>query len=229
MRWTTALCRVAPRREPKMHFVFVHGWGFNPAIWRDVIGNIRIADVTLIDLGFISGGPEAAATWPSDATAVGHSLGLLWLLHRAGDESTPPFRGLVSIQGFDHFSPYVPPSRVAGMRRGLCRDAGQTLHAFWRGCGTEPFAPLEALNVERLDEGLGWLMDWDESKARAGLACPTLALAARDDAVVPQAMSEAIWGSDNIRWSDTGGHVLPLKHPEWCANHVLDFAHALQP
>ena len=92
-----------------------------------------------------------------------------------------------------------------------------------------PSHPPEALNVERLDEGLGWLMDWDESKARAELACPTLALAARDDEVVPQAMSEAIWGSDTIRWSETGGHVLPLKHPEWCANHVLDFAHALQP
>ena len=217
------------RPTPKMHFVFVHGWGFNPAIWRDVIGNIGNAEVTLIDLGFIAGGPKAAATWPSDAIAVGHSLGLLWLLHRAGEEGTPPFRGLVSIQGFDRFCPHIPPSRVAGMRRGLRRDPGQTLAAFWRGCGTEPFASPEALNVERLDEGLGWLMDWDESKARAELACPTLALAARDDAVVPQAMSEAIWGSDTIRWSETGGHVLPLKHPEWCASHVLDFAHALQP
>ena len=63
----------------------------------------------------------------------------------------------------------------------------QTLQAFWRGCGTEPFASPEALNVERLDEGLGWLMDWDETETKAKLACPTLALAARDDAVVPQA------------------------------------------
>jgi pimeloyl-[acyl-carrier protein] methyl ester esterase len=115
------------------------------------------------------------------------------------------------------------------MRRGLRRDAYQTLQAFWRGCGTEPFASPGALNVGRLDEGLGWLMDWDETETKAKLACPTLALAARDDAVVPQAMSEAIWRSDTIRWSSTGGHVLPLKHPEWCANHVLDFAHALKP
>ena len=217
------------RPTPKMHFVFVHGWAFNPAIRRDVIGNIGNAEVALIDLGFIAGGPKAAATWPSDAIAVGHSLGLLWLLHQAGEEGTPPFRGLISIQGFDRFCPYIPPSRVAGMRRGLRRDAGQTLEAFWRGCGTESFASPEALNVDRLDEGLGWLMDWDENKARAALACPTLALAARDDEVVPQAMSEAIWRSDTIHWSETGGHVLPLKHPEWCANHVLDFAHALQP
>jgi pimeloyl-[acyl-carrier protein] methyl ester esterase len=212
-----------------MHFVFVHGWGFNPAIWRDVIGNIENAEITLIDLGFLSAGPKDAPTWPSDAVAVGHSLGLLWLLRRAGKEERPFFRGLVSIQGFDRFCPHIPPSRVAGMRRGLRRDAGQILHAFWRGCGTEPSASPEALNVERLDEGLGWLTDWDESKTKAKLACPTLALAARDDAIVPQAMSAAIWGSDTIRWTDTGGHVLPLKHPQWCAGHVLNFAHALKP
>ena len=218
------------RTTSKMHFVFVHGWGFNPALWRDVLRNIGNAEVTLIDLGFIAGGPQAAASWPSDAIAVGHSLGLLWLLHRAGEEEGhAPFRGLVSLQGFDRFCPHIPPSRVAGMRRGLRRDAGQTIDAFWRGCGTGPFAPPEALNVEGLDEGLGWLMEWDEAEAKAKLACPMVALAARDDAVVPQAMSKAIWGSDNIRWSETGGHVLPLKHPEWCANHVLDFAHALQP
>ena len=212
-----------------MHFVFVHGWGFNAAIWHDLTGYMRSSEVSLVDLGFIAGGPKAAASWPGDAIAVGHSLGLLWLLHRAAEEGRPPFRALVSIQGFDHFCPLIPPARVAGMRRGLRRDAYQTVEAFWRGCGTTPFASPDSLNVGRLDEGLGWLMDWDETETKAALACPTLALAARDDAVVPAAMSEAIWRSDTIRWSDTGGHVLPLKHPEWCANHVLDFAHALKP
>jgi pimeloyl-[acyl-carrier protein] methyl ester esterase len=212
-----------------MRFVFVHGWGFNAGIWRDLTGYMRNPEVSLVDLGFIAGGPQAVSAWPSDAIAVGHSLGVLWLLHRAGEAGGAPFRGLVSIQGFDRFSPPIPRSRVAGMRRGLRRDASQTLETFWRGSGTESFAPPAALNVERLDEGLGWLMDWDARQARAELACPTLALAARDDAVVPEVMSEAIWGRDNIHWSEIGGHVLPLKHPEWCANHVLDFAHALQP
>jgi pimeloyl-[acyl-carrier protein] methyl ester esterase len=211
-----------------MHFVFVHGWGFNAAIWRAVLGFMQTTEVTLVDLGFIAGGPSSANAWPSEPIAVGHSLGLLWLLHWAGEEGSAPFRGLVSIQGFDRFCPSIPTSRVGGMRRGLRLDPCQTLEAFWRGCGTEPFASPEALDVRRLDEGLGWLMDWDETKVRAALACPTLALAARDDAVVPAAMSEAIWGKDDINWSQTGGHVLPLKQPEWCARHVLDFAHALQ-
>src|SRR6476660_4024242 len=211
-----------------MHFVFVHGWGFNAAIWRDVLGFMRTSEVSLVDLGFIAGGPLSASAWPRESIAVGHSLGILWLLHRAGEEGSAPFRGLVSIQGFDRFCPPIPTSRVAGMRRGLRRDRGQTLEAFWRGSGTEPFARPSALNVERLDEGLGWLMDWNARDARAKLAYPILALAARDDAIVPASMSEVIWGEDKIRWSQTGGHVLPLKHPEWCARHVHDFAHALQ-
>ena len=211
-----------------MHFVFVHGWGFNAAIWRDLTGHMRTHEVSLVDLGFIAGGPPAATEWPSDVIAVGHSLGVLWLLHRAKEAGRTPFRGLVSIQGFDRFCPHIPLPRVAGMRRGLRRGAYQTLQAFWRGSATPPFAPADALNVERLDEGLQWLLDWDEREVKAGLARPILALAARDDAVVPKAMSEAIWGAGNIRWSLEGGHVLPLKQPEWCARHVLDFAHALQ-
>jgi pimeloyl-[acyl-carrier protein] methyl ester esterase len=216
------------RPASKMHFVFVHGWSFNAALWHPMTAHMRESELTLVDLGFIAGGPGAVGKWPTDAVAVGHSLGLLWLLHRARAESRVPFRALVSIQGFDRFCPHIPPSRVAAMRRGLRHDACQTVEAFWRGCGAEPFAPAEALNVARLDEGLGWLMEWDETKTKAELVCPTLTLAARDDAIVPQAMSETIWGADTIRWSETGGHVLPLKHPEWCANHVLDFAHALQ-
>lgn len=212
-----------------MHFVLVHGWGFNAALWGEMSAHLRDSELTFIDLGFLAGGPKGAATWPESAIAVGHSLGLLWLLHQTKEQGQAQFRALVSIQGFDRFCPHVPASRVAGMRRGLRRNAYQMLEAFWRGCGAANYAPPEALNVGRLDEGLGWLADWDEIEARAKLTCPTLALAARDDTVVPPLMSEAIWGSNNIRWSETGGHVLPLKHPVWCANHVLDFAHALEP
>jgi pimeloyl-[acyl-carrier protein] methyl ester esterase len=39
-------------------------------------------------------------------------------------------------------------------------------------------------------------------------------------------MSDAIWG-ENIVWSPDGGHVLPLKHAEWCARHVIEFADTL--
>ncbi|MGH6804687.1 MAG: alpha/beta fold hydrolase [Methyloceanibacter sp.] len=206
-----------------MHFVLVHGWGFHAGIWTDVIGHLQGAEITLVDLSFVSGGPKGKADWPSDAIAVGHSLGLLWLLQHGGGR----FRALVSVQGFDCFCCHIPPSRVAALKRGLEREPHGTLQAFWRSCGAAGFALPDALNVARLDEGLDWLMHWDARKAKDELACPVLALAARDDAIVPASMSEAIWQDVDIKWSQDGGHVLPLRHPRWCARHVLEFADTL--
>lgn len=205
-----------------MRLVLVHGWGFHGGIFADFIGHLEGAEVTLVDLGFVAGGPKGASEWPEDAIAVGHSLGLLWLLERGRSR----YRALVSIQGFDCFSCHVAPSRLAALKRGLEREPAGTLQAFWRSCGASGFALPEALDVAKLDEGLDWLMTWDATKARKELACPVLALASRDDVVVPPSMSEAIWG-ENIIWSPDGGHVLPLKHPRWCARHVLEFAHTL--
>ena len=205
-----------------MHFVLVHGWGFHAGIFADVIPRLNGAEVTVVDLGFVAGGPKGANEWPEDAVAVGHSLGLLWLLEHGGCR----FRGLVSVQGFDCFYRHMAPSRLAALKRGLEREPGGTLQAFWRSCGASGFALPEALNVTRLEEGLDWLMSWDARKEREALMCPVLALASRDDVIVPPSMSEAIWG-EKILWSPDGGHVLPLKRPEWCARHVLEFARAL--
>ena len=174
---------------------------FNPAIWRDVIRNIGNAEVTLIDLGFIAGGPKAAATWPSDAIAVGHSLGLLWLLHRAGEEEGhAPFRGLVSIQGFDCFCCHIPPSRVAGMRRGLRRDPARPFRPSGATAALEPSLPRgaqrrAARRGARLADGLGC------EQGEGGLPARRSRLPPATIPVVPQAMSEAIWGSDTIDWS----------------------------
>ncbi len=205
-----------------MHFVLVHGWGFHAGIFADLVPRLHGAEITLVDLGFVAGGPKGANEWPEEAIAVGHSLGLLWLLR----EGRGRFRGLVSLQGFDCFSCHVAASRLAALKRGIEREPGVTLQAFWRSSGAAGFALPEALNAKRLDEGLDWLMTWDEREARGALKCPILALASRDDVIVPPSMSEAIWGEE-IVWSPDGGHVLPLSHPEWCARHVLEFAHAL--
>jgi pimeloyl-[acyl-carrier protein] methyl ester esterase len=206
-----------------MHVVLVHGWGFHAGIWADVVQHLPNAEITLVDLGFVAGGPTGKDTWPEDAVAVGHSLGLLWLLKQGGGR----FKALVSIQGFDRFCPHVAPSRLAALKRGLERDPGGTMQAFWRSCGAPGFALPEALKTARLDEGLDWLMHWDAEAAKQALDCPVLALAARDDAIVPPAMSEAIWRESGIVWSPDGGHVLPLRHPRWCARHVLEFAHSV--
>ena len=207
-----------------MRFVLVHGWGFHAGIWDQFVGRLPDAEIARVDLGLIKGGPKGVSDWPEDSIAVGHSLGLLWLLKQGQGR----FRALISIQGFDCFSCYIPKSRVLGMQRTLKRDADATLRAFWRSCGTEPYAAKDALNVDELGKGLDWLASWDAREELGALTCPTLALASRDDQIVPPAMSETIWNG-NVIWSESGGHALPLLRAEWCASQVSDFAHAIRP
>src|SRR4029450_6219012 len=95
------------------------------------------AEGTLVDLGFVTGGPPGEKSWPKDAVAVGHSLGLLWLLARGGRQ----FRALVSVQGFDCFCCHVPSSRVAAMRRGIERTPYATVETFWRSSGAPALSP----------------------------------------------------------------------------------------
>ncbi|XSG82858.1 MAG: alpha/beta fold hydrolase [Methyloligella sp. ZOD6] len=210
-----------------MHFVLVHGWGFHPGIF-DALAERLAGEVSRVDLGFVSGGPAGALrsedNWPRDAIAIGHSLGVLWLLH----ERPESFRALVSLQGFDRFASHVGRAKVAGMAKALKRDPYGLMRMFWKSCGTGSFAAEADLDVERLEEGLNWLMEWDAAEIRSGLGCPVLPLAARDDPIVPEAMSAAIW-RDDIEWSDACGHLLPARHPDWCAEKIMNFADDLQP
>ncbi len=167
------------------------------------------AEITLVDLGFVSGGPKGETDWPPDAVAVGHSLGLLWLLQRGEGK----FRALVSVQGFDCFCCHIAPSRVTALKRGIAREPHETLQAFWRSCGAAGFALPEALNPARLEEGLDWLMHWDAREARRELDCPVLALATRDDAIVPPSMTEAIWQDTDIKWSPRRWSCSPVTAP----------------
>ncbi|MDJ0514617.1 MAG: alpha/beta fold hydrolase [Methyloceanibacter sp.] len=209
-----------------MRFVLVHGWGFNSSIWGPLIAQLGEAETTVLDLGFVgrANGSEIGE-WPENAIAVGHSLGVLWLLRRGGGR----FRGLVSIQGFDRYCPHIPKSRVVALKRGIDRDPASTMEAFWASCGAPGFAPSSDLNADRLRDGLDWLIQWDAEDARKSLRCPILSLATRDDVIVPPAMTEVIWGKDNVVWRPEGGHVLPWKSPEWCAAHVVEFANSVSP
>jgi pimeloyl-[acyl-carrier protein] methyl ester esterase len=207
-----------------MHFVLVHGWGFNASIWEPFTARLGENEVTLLDLGFVDGdqnpGPQG---WPDEAIAIGHSLGVLWLLKHGGGR----FRGLVSIQGFDRYCPHAPKSRVVALKRGIERDPAETMKAFWQSCGVPSFAPASAINVERLREGLDWLIQWNAEDAKKSLGCPLLSLATRDDVIVPPAMTETIWGKENVVWLPEGGHALPCKFPKWCATHVIEFANSV--
>ena len=201
-----------------------------------------------LDAPFEGDGPvtgAGAAPGAGDGHAVvgvGHSLGLLWLLRHG----RVPLRGLVSLGGFSVFTAMegapcgVSSTAVKVMRRGLGRDHAAVLKTFHRNCGTPPelIPDFAKARPERLTEGLDWLLTWDERAALEphGVTLPSQgrgdkgvvplsALAARDDAIVPPALTSACFAgsASRLEWLPSGGHAFPLTRTTVCAGHIRRF------
>ncbi len=219
------------------HLLLVHGWGFGPGLWRPFRRVIEDGGLAcrVVDLGFFgSGGVDPLAEGDGPVVMVGHSLGFLWLLERLREPSVRErCRGLVSIGGFsrfvrgDDFEAGVDPRLLQRMQKKWPRDPQAVLNDFRRRGGQLP--PVAAVtdnnrNDEALLQGLQWLETWDHRPTLAAWEGPLLALAARDDAIVPPAMSEACFGAaPTVHWFETGGHLLPLSEPDRCAERVRAF------
>ena len=177
-------------------FVFVHGWGFGPAVWDGVRDALPNGESVAVDLGFY--GPPSFPNPPAGrpVVAVGHSFGGLWLLHKR------PFAwdGLVLVNGFprftegDGFTPATPRRLLDRMIARFDAAPEAVTADFLRRCGCE--APLpEGLDAARLGEALRALRDWD---ARDALTGPALALAGVQDPIVPPAMTEQMFRGHSV-------------------------------
>lgn len=206
--------------------VFVHGWGFDASFWNPLRAALSEFDDLAFDLGFL--GDESLPEVPAGGrrVAVGHSTGFLWLL------KAKPFAwdALVSINGFSRFvegegfRPAVAPRLLDRMiaRLGHCPE--EVTADFLARCGSRE--KPGRLNPERLHEGLIWLRDWDARAELDSDSTPVLVLAGKRDPIVPVAMTEHCFAANSriVRhWHETGGHLLPLSAPAWCARHIREF------
>lgn len=208
-----------------MQLVFIHGWAFHAGVWERTAVRLAHRDPVFLDLGFVRNGPRAVGRFPENAVYVGHSFGVLWLL-KHGPRA---MRALVSIAGFDCFHAFADAGAIDAMKSGMERNPEAQLRAFWRTCGSGVFADREATDIATLKAGLDWLAGWDERERRRALDCPVLALASKDDTVVPYAASREMWAGADLRTTPTGGHGLPLTEPEWCAEQIEEFLRGLEP
>ena len=206
------------------HLLFVHGWGFTPAFWEPLRSHLPEYPCSTLDLGFF--GQEMLASPVSSpgtpCVAVGHSLGVLWLLR----QKTFPLAALVSLGGFGRFD--VPAGPTRAMRRGLGKNTPQVLAGFHQACGLpQELAPDASLaRPDRLAQGLDWLLTWDETKTLAALNMPVLAVAAQDDAVVPAALSRSGFPKGLVMLTG-GGHAFPATRAQECARFIADFLESL--
>ena len=210
--------------------LFVHGWGFGPGMWRSVLHALPGWRHHTLDLGFF-GTEKTQIQSDSPVIGVGHSLGFLWLLHHMGQTSWgASCVGLVSIAGFSRFSrgenfPHgMALSVLQRMMRRLPQQPDTVLTEFrqrggWRG----RVAHCAGADVTRLSQGLAWLQRWDERAVLATWERPLVALAAEQDKIVPPALTTACFPPAALHWLKEGGHLLPLTHPEVCAQTIRMF------
>lgn len=207
----------------------LHGWGYDATLWQKVVPLLDGCDVELCDLGYF-GPPQLPAPCDAPRIAVGHSLGALWWLALAD----VPWRRLVAINGFARFTADagfpqgVPPRVLERMHRRFAEAPATVLGEFRAACGDGATAG-GAMNAAALAAGLGQLADVDGRAALTRRAADVWACAARDDVIVPAAMSEAAFAAlppGRLRWTDAGGHLLPLSRPQECADLIRAAAHA---
>ena len=197
-----------------MDLVFVHGWGSGPFVWQEMLHDFEACHPRIINMGFL--GEEDFTMPEGQFIGVGHSLGGLWLLKHYPDQMS----GFVSIASFNSFYDHIPSHILTAMKRNIIKDTSSQLKDFWHYAGLDQPGGFKNLNPGKLLEGLGWLSKW---KADIPENLPLKILASRDDHIVPEKMTNNIWGKHTIDWIDQGGHMLPITQPEWCNKHLKEF------
>lgn len=216
--------------------VFFHGWGLSPAFWQPLATRLARYPQVFADAGYF-GPPQSPPCPPGQRwVGIGHSLGFARALRTA-----PPggWAALVSVAGFARFCPpadnamAAQPRRVVErMLRAHARDPHAVLAEFLQRCALGELLPPPGtpLHTDRLAADLALLLDVDVTAALAALEVPLLALAARDDPIVPAALTEATFAPRRatcLHWHTHGGHALGYADADACAATLHAFVERL--
>lgn len=206
-----------------MKLLFVHGWGFDSRVWDKTRAHLSGFEHDCVDFGFTKDMPVHEELPGTPYIAVGHSMGVMWALKNRNSH----MKGLVSIGGFDCFFRHVPPEVLTGFRQRFETDPESHMKRFWAQGLEEDLCSIDRLNLDRLSEGMNWLATWDAEKDAHDFSGPILAIALKNDKIVPPAMSRAVWEkipNAKLVWHETGSHFLPSTEPEYCAEKIRGFA-----
>lgn len=195
-----------------MKLLFLHGWGFDSALWDGLRAALASFETIVWDRGYF--GDVAHESVDHPFIAVGHSLGSLLLANTL----PPECAGFIAINGFDRFTGEgLVEARV--LDRMLSRFAvspREVLDQFRRRVGGSRH--LGPIDVRRLGADLEQLKSLD---AR-GAHMPDLVLNGGQDEILPPSMREMAFAGANRVTLPQGGHLLPVSHPLWCADRIRE-------
>lgn len=209
----------------KPRITLVHGWSYDASVWREVLPLLAGLDVEVAELGFFSQ-PSLPQPCAAPRIAVGHSMGALWWLAL----TDLPWAKLVAINGFPRFTAAadfpagVAPRVLERMIKRFAVAPAAVLADFHAACGGP--GPTLPIDMAPLAAGLRTLGETDGRATLAARLDDVQALAARDDAIVPAALSEAAFGP-RLTWIEQGSHLLPLARPQECARLIRQTVESL--
>ncbi len=195
-----------------MKLLLLHGWGLDASLWDGLRRALAPLESVAWDRGYFGRPREQAIDEP--VLAVGHSLGSLLL----AAHPPPGGIGLIAINGFDRFAgdDAVPPRVTDRMRQRFAEAPHEVLDAFRARCGAAPFAG--PIDVQRLADDLELLGTADAT----GVARPLLVLHGGADPILPSGMRAAVFAGARRETLADAGHLLPLTHPDWCADRIRE-------
>lgn len=209
-------------------FALCHGWSFDAQAFaplrQALLQRLPDAAFASFDLGFHRAPhiPELAGDiqW----IAMGHSYGFAWLL-----QQPQAWHAAISINGFSRFcrrpgQPQGTPLRLLqAMQAHLESDMHGTVRDFQARCGMSAIASMD-LDQAALRQHLERLRDLDLALPH----CPVLALATRDDAIVPPALTQACFARAGCTLQEfNGDHMTLLREPATAADAIAAFTRKL--
>ena len=196
-----------------MKLLFLHGWGLDASLWDGIRRSLNDHDTCCWDRGYFTV-PQSAPPAGEPVLAIGHSLGSLLLALE------PPAHcvGLVAINGFDRFVGYQAVSArvVDRMRQRLASNPREVLDSFRLRIGVGPHRGVVC--ADRLSKDLHTLA----TAVAPGTSLCRLLLQGGRDPLLPAAMQERTFAGAKRLIHPDAGHVLPLSHPEWCADAIRE-------
>jgi len=192
--------------------LLLHGWGFDASLWDGLAAAMPDWRLVRWDRGYFGEKAEPEVAGPF--VAVGHSLGAMLLADLLAHDVP-----LIAINGFDRFSGDfgVPPRIVERMRTRFKEDPAAVVTEFRDRCGAAP--PPEAMDEERLSRDLALLA----SRHIASHPNRILALHGEDDPILPASLRQTAFSGAERMSHPEAGHLLPVTHPQWCAQQIEAF------
>lgn len=211
------------------HFVFVHGWGYSPSFWKPLKSRMLDCYITTVDLGFFTHDPLKTAipslklqknVDTSDYVAVGHSLGLFYLLEYFPNS----FRRYVAINSFacftqqTDFSNGVADRILEQMQKRLANKPKKVLSDFYQQCGEENPVIPDDWNLERLQQGLEWLKTGNFLDKIQAMKSKLTVIASNNDPIVNIEMTKDSFKNIDIHWFNDSTHLLPHTQINNCVS-----------